>query len=339
MGWFPAPSYALRMNPFPPQPAKFLGFIAAPILLGLPCIISGQTVVTLVGTGGPELTQGRAGEATAIEAGGQALLFDAGRGALDGLYQSRIRPQAVTRVFLTHLHSDHIEGLPGLWITPWFLLGRTEPLEVWGPVGTAAMVAGMRAMFGHDLEKRAVGGLRREGLEIAVHEIGPGVVYEDGGVRVTAIAVEHADGDPAFAYRVDTADSRILLTGDCTLSGALAQMTGPLDLVISNVAAVGRAVEGNPRWKPILAKLMSPEQAAKLFENTKPRLAVYSHIVKKSLPGQEGDEEIVRRTREAGYSGPLVVGMDHTRILLGATVRIEHPTGTLPDFDGPGSQF
>ncbi len=72
-----------------------------------------QTAVVLVGTGGPELTAERQGEATLVETHGQMLLFDAGRGVLDGLYRSRVRPQEVTRVFLTHLHSDHIEGLPG----------------------------------------------------------------------------------------------------------------------------------------------------------------------------------------------------------------------------------
>ncbi|MGA7340645.1 MAG: MBL fold metallo-hydrolase [Terracidiphilus sp.] len=310
-------------------------FLPICLRLALPA----QTVVTLVGTGGPELTPERLGEATLIQTGGQTLLFDAGRGVLDGLYQSRIPPQQVTRIFLTHLHSDHIEGLPGLWITPWFLLGRTTPLEIWGPPGTAAMVAGMRAMFAHDLESRPNANLSRESLDIRVHEIGPGLVYDRDGLRVTAIPVEHGDGNPAFAYRVDTSDSAILLTGDCTLSGALAKATGPLDLTIANVAAAGADLQAVPRLKPILAKLMSPEQAAQLFRNTAPRLAVYSHIVKKGLAGAAGDSRIVERTRAAGYSGPLLMGTDHTRIVLGRPIRIEHPSGRPPDFDGPDSHF
>jgi ribonuclease Z len=301
--------------------------------------LQAQTRVVLVGTGGPELTPQRAGEATLVEANGQSLLFDAGRGVLDGLYQSRVRPHEVTRVFLTHLHSDHIEGLPGLWMTPWFLLGRKTPLEVWGPPGTKQMIDGMRAMFAHDVEHRPNPIAKAEYLDIAVHEVDAGLVYDRDGIRVTAIPVEHADGDPAFAYRIATGDSTILLTGDCTYSGALAQQTGPLDLVVSNVAAGTAALEKTAWLQPILAKLMRPEQAAMLFSKTSPRLAVYSHIAKKSLPGAAGDREILRRTRLAGYAGPLRMGTDHLTIVLGKTITTEEPTGPLPDFDGPDSKF
>jgi ribonuclease Z len=319
------------------------GIAAAALVMCLGGALTAQTRVTLVGTGGPELTPERQGEATLIEADGQKLLFDAGRGVLDGLYESRIRPQDVTRIFLTHLHSDHIEGLPGLWMTPWFLLGRTAPLEVWGPVGTAAMIAGMRAMYAHDLAARPNTSLSADRLRVVVHEIQAGVVYDSGGVRVTAIPVEHADGDPAFGYRVETGQSTILLTGDCTLSGELTRQTGPVDLVISNVAAATPELESTARMRPILAKLMSPEQAARLFESMQPRLAVYSHIVKKGLPGAAGDDAIVRRTRAAGYRGPLLIGTDHTKIVLGivpgTTIRVEHPAGRPPEFDGPDAHF
>jgi ribonuclease Z len=63
--------------------------------------------VHLIGTGGPELTPDRAGISTLVDANGRKLLFDAGRGALQNIYLSRIHPNDVTRIFLTHLHNDH----------------------------------------------------------------------------------------------------------------------------------------------------------------------------------------------------------------------------------------
>lgn len=307
----------------------------AVLVMGL-LTAAAQTRVVLVGTGGPELTPNRAGEATLIETpDGQRLLFDAGRGVLDGLYHSGVRPQEVTRVFLTHLHSDHIEGLPGLWMTPWFLLGRRQPLEVWGPKGTQQMVDGMRTMFAHDLEHRPNPNAHREWLDVTVHEIEPGVAYRQDGVRVTAIPVEHMDGDPAFAYDVQTADSRILLTGDCTYAGELTKVRGPFDLVVSNVAAGPAELEKSTWLQPILAKLMRPEQAAELFNRTQPRMAVYSHIVKKRLPGAAGDAVLMRRTRAAGYKGPLMVGEDHEAIVLAKAVRVERAATPAMDMDGP----
>jgi len=110
--------------------------------------------VTLLGTAGPEYFPDRLGISTLVEANGEMLLFDVGRGTDQRLYQSRVNPKDISKIFLTHLHNDHIEGLPDLWMTPLFLLGRDHGFEMWGPEGTEQMVQGMRAMFGHDLQAR-----------------------------------------------------------------------------------------------------------------------------------------------------------------------------------------
>src|ERR1700761_6914255 len=102
-----------------------------------------QMKVYLLGTGGPELTAERQGSATLIQAGDQLLLFDAGRGALQRLYESDVHITGITNIFFTHLHSDHIEGLPELWMTGWFLLGRDHSLHLYGPAGKQHMAHGM----------------------------------------------------------------------------------------------------------------------------------------------------------------------------------------------------
>jgi ribonuclease Z len=301
----------------------------------------GDLSVYLIGTGGPELTPDRQGPATLIQANGEHLLFDVGRGTLEGIYSARVLPQHVTRVFLTHLHSDHIEGLPSLWITPWFLLGRQAQLRIWGPPGTAAMITGMRQMYTHDLEHRTNAALKREYLAIKVNESAGGVVYSEDGIRVTAIPVEHRDGNPAFGYRVDAGGRSVLMTGDATLSDSLLKAGKGVDVLISNVAAGSAPIEKSGAIDAILAKLMLPEQAARLFVSTKPRLAVFSHIVKKDLPGKAGDEAIVARTRKAGYSGALQMGIDGLKITVGDKIRVEPPQRrkTLPDLDGPAAKF
>lgn len=87
---------------------------------------AGQSIrVTLLGTGGPLPSLERFGPSTLIEAGGQTFLIDAGRGALQRLAQAGVRWRDVDGVLLTHLHSDHIVGLPDLWLTGW-LVRRDE---------------------------------------------------------------------------------------------------------------------------------------------------------------------------------------------------------------------
>ena len=109
--------------------------------------------VHLIGTGGPELTPERTGISTLVDANGRKFLFDVGRGALQNIYLSRIHPNDVTRIFLTHLHNDHYEGLPSLWMTPWFMFARKQRIELWD-AWHRTMVEGMRACSG-DLEHRS----------------------------------------------------------------------------------------------------------------------------------------------------------------------------------------
>jgi ribonuclease Z len=302
---------------------------------------TGTLHLHLIGTGGPELTPTRLGMSTLIEANGQTLLFDAGRGALQNIYLSRIDPRSVTKIFLTHLHSDHIEGLPSIWMTPWFMFGRKTNIELWGPQGTRQMVDGMRMMYGHDVEHRANPVFKREYLDIHVHELSEGVVYDEGGVKVTAFRVEHDDGNPAFGYRVDASGRSVVLSGDTTTSDNVVKYGMKADVIVHNVVAFSDGMTKAGVLKPVLDKLTTPEQAAGIFSRTTPRLAVFSHIVKKELPGVAGDDDVIARTRQAGYAGPLVIGHDRMTIDIGEEVKVVQPLATddIADFDKPDSKF
>lgn len=291
--------------------------------------------VILLGTGGPELTPNRAGYATLVEAGGQTLLFDAGRNVLQRLYESKVKATDVTQVFFTHLHSDHIEGLPGLWMTSWFLLGRDKPMQVWGPHGTADMVKGMQAMFQFDMTHRANAFNNVKNLQVAVTEIKDGLIYDYGGLKVTAFSVWHGDGNPAFGYRIDYKNRSVVLSGDTTYSNKVVEYGRGADLIVHNVIAMGKRLTAAPEMAPVIAKLTTPEQAAQVFIQAKPRMAVFSHIVKKELPGRYGDELIMQRVRAAGYHGPLEMGYDRMVIEVGNTVSVFQPVTTngLSDAD------
>jgi ribonuclease Z len=297
--------------------------------------------VTLLGTAGPEYFPDRLGIATLVEANGELLLFDVGRGANQRLYQSRINPKDISKIFLTHLHNDHFEGLPDLWMTPWFLLGRDHGFELWGPEGTAEMVQGMRAMFGHDLKARVNQFNPIATLAIETHVVSDGVVFDRNGVKVTAFPVEHADGNPAFGYRVDCNGRSVVLSGDTTLNDNVIKHGTGADLIVHNVIAFSDRLSQLPEMKGVLAKLTTPEQAAAVFKRAKPKLAVYSHIVTKELQGKKGEEEIIARTRAAGYDGPLVVGLDRMAIEIGDGVKVIAPRSIddLPNLDSKGQAF
>src|SRR5207342_2772359 len=111
-------------------------------------------VMLLGTTGGPTINPQRLGISTLVVAGPETLLFDCGRGSTIGMSRLGIPPAEVTKLFLTHLHSDHVMALPELYLAPWASEGRKTPLQVWGPAGTRSMMEHLQKAFSFDVHIR-----------------------------------------------------------------------------------------------------------------------------------------------------------------------------------------
>ena len=113
--------------------------------------------VTLLGTGSPAPVTRRFGPGVLVQAGGQNLLFDSGRGVTQRLMQSGLKLGSVTALFLTHLHSDHVVGIPDLWLTGWLeaaFAQRKGPFRVYGPSGTSGLMQGLQKAYEWDIKAR-----------------------------------------------------------------------------------------------------------------------------------------------------------------------------------------
>lgn len=286
--------------------------------------------VTLLGTGRPDPVIDRFGPSTLVEAGGLTLLFDAGRGATQRLWQMGIPLSRVGAVFLTHLHSDHTVGLPDLWLTGWLPTPygrRTTPLGVWGPAGTRAMTDALREAFAWDIDRRSRGeGLPAAGVVLDAHDVPPGVVFDQGGVRVTAFLVDHGGLlEPAYGYRVDYGGRSVVVSGDTRPSESLVRAAAGADVVVHEVIAAPPALlERSETTRRIVGFHTLPEDAGRIFARVRPRLAVYSHVVllttDPAFPAPDVSE-LVPRTRTT-YDGPLEVGEDLMVIEIGREVHV-----------------
>jgi ribonuclease Z len=118
-------------------------------------------------------------------------------------------------VFLTHLHSDHIDGLPDLFHCAW-QFGNGLPFELYGPKGTKEVSDGMLQFYGPDIliRRDLTEKLPAEGAKINLHEVQEGVVRSiPGVVKITAFLVDHAPVKPSFGYRFDAGNHRIVISG------------------------------------------------------------------------------------------------------------------------------
>ena len=285
-------------------------------------VVRGQEiVVTLLGTGSPIPSIERFGPSILVQAGGQSLIFDVGRGAHQRLAQAGVSPGQIDAVFLTHLHSDHIVGIPDLWLTS----RRNRPWALFGPTGTVRMMDALKQAFSADIQARVeetAGLLQSADLlhpaDVHAREIEPGVVYERGGVRVSAIPVDHGPIAPAYGYRIDYHGRSVVLSGDTRVSPNLIEAAAGTQLLVHEVFQPSDSLlKGNPVIARVKQLHVDASEAGSIFQRVPPGLAVYSHII---LTGVSTDE-LVKRTR-ANYGGPLVVGEDLMRFVIGDDVAI-----------------
>jgi ribonuclease Z len=284
---------------------------------------SDEMRVTLLGTGTPFPSAERFGPAILVEVAGKKLLFDCGRGAVIRLTQGGVSPKDIDGLFLTHLHSDHVVGIPDLWLTGWFL-GRNRPLQIWGPQGTSSMTEHLAQAFGFDIHIRqtAPDPLPGKGVEIDPKEIAQGEIHNDGSTRVSAFLVDHGPVKPAFGYRVDFAGHSVVISGDTKFCQNLVDFAKGADCLIHAAWSAG--------WKnstpPAKRSIASAEDAGRVFAMVKPKLGVVYHY-----KDEDGLSDALRKE----YSGPFVIARDLMVINVGKTVTWDGKSSadTTPDGD------
>lgn len=320
----------------------------AAILLLVACVsgalartASAQMItVTLLGTGSPILLPERSGPSTLVEAGGQKLLFDVGRGAAGRLWQSGVPLRDLSAVFFTHLHSDHVTGFPDLWLTGTLpnktFAHRTHSMRVYGPTGTRAMMMYLTRAYEADVRiRQADEGTSPEGSQIVARDVAQGVVYEADGVKVTAFDVDHGDLiKPSLGYRVDYRGHAVVLSGDTRPSDNLVHFAAGADVLFHEVAAARpQLLALSPAARRIIGHHTTPEQAALVFARVHPRLAVYTHIVLLSTDSAVPPPTLqdVERVTSARYPGRVEMGEDLMRVTVGDSVLVTRYSTTTPD--------
>ncbi len=308
------------------------------LILLIPITAGSQTLkVTLLGTGTPVPIIERFGPSILVEAGSEKLLFDCGRGASVRLWQLHIPMRDVTAVFFTHLHSDHVSGFPDLWLTGWlpspFGL-RNKPMRVYGPVGTAHMMLHLKKAYQADLRIRmADEKIPPAGAEIITEEITEGVVYEKNGLKVTAFNVDHGEFiKPAFGYRIDYQGRSVVLSGDTRFSENLIRFSKGADVLFHEVGvAKAENLATSDAARRIIGHHTTPEDAGRVFDRVKPRLAVYTHIVLLSTDlaiSAPTVDDLVSLTRKT-YSGPFEVGEDLMSVEVGDKITVHRFTSPI----------
>ncbi len=287
--------------------------------------------VYLCGAGSPMPDATRAGPCLGVLAGDKAFVFDVGSGGVRNLGSMGFPIRKLESVYLTHLHSDHIDGLGELLLLAWVGGSRSAPLPVAGPVGTSEVVAGFNMAYRIDSTYRiahhgtevanpdGIGGLARE-FTLPTGPAGRAVVHESEHLTITAIRVEHAPVEPAFGYRIDYKDRSISISGDTIYHPGFVAASEAVDLMFHEaldpemVSLMGEQFSERGQtntaqiFNDILDYHASPEDAARSASEAGARHLVYYHIVP-PLP-MDLIETVFLGDARSHFSGPITVGKD-----------------------------
>lgn len=295
--------------------------------------------VYLCGTGSPMPDATRAGPCMGVLAGQRAYVFDVGSGGTRNLGAMGFPFDRLESIYLTHLHSDHIDGMGELLMLSWIAGNRSEPTPVRGPVGTAEVVDGFNMAYRLDSTYRVAhhgvdvanpggfGGVPDE-ISIPLGPEGQLVVLDDGDLRITAIRVSHAPIEPAFGYRIDYKDRSISISGDTIYEPRFVAASQGVELMLHEalnkdmVQLIGRKLgeagqtNNATIFHDILDYHTDPSEAAKAAQEAGADHLVYYHIVPQ-LPVAMLETLFVGESRSI-FDGKITVGRDGMLISLPA---------------------
>lgn len=288
------------------------------------------------GTGSPLPDRSRAGPCFAVIAGGRVFVFDAGEGAAETLSLMGMPQGEIEAVYLTHLHSDHFDGLAPLALQHWANASATEQLHLIGPPGTARLAAGLNEAYaidaayrvahhGPDIMPPSGAGLRAEEFAVPQADGEAIVLRDEGGVRILAFRVDHAPAE-AVGYRVEYGGRSIVISGDTSRSNSLIVAARGADLLVHEAISprldkilhdaalsLGRDNIG-AIFHDILDYHTSPEDAGAVAQEAGVGALAITHFLPQTpIPGLA--HTFVQEARRS-YSGPVYAARDGDVISL-----------------------
>ena len=253
--------------------------------------------VTILGSGTPRVNIDRFSQSILIEHKNDKFLFDAGRGALLRLNQSRILPNEIENIFFTHLHSDHILGFSDILMTGW-VYHRKKPLNIFGPPGTINFVDSTIKSFEEDIKVRSLPpeSLNVENLKSNIEIIYDDFIYKKNGLTIETFAVKHEPFTYAFGFKIFNSKYCMVISGDTTYSEQVIEKAKNCDLLIHEIAhASEHTLEKYPKAKGVISYHTDASQVSKIINTVKPRLTILNHVL--SLDGSS-DEQILNEIKK-----------------------------------------
>lgn len=288
-----------------------------PLRVAVPASPFTKTRLILLGTGGgPRPRKNSFASSQVILVNNSAYVVDCGNGVAIQLARAGVPLPALRHIFITHQHSDHNADYGNLLLLAW-ASGLQTRVDTWGPPPLGRMTRLFFEMNEYDIKTR----IADEGKVpiiplVHVHELTQGgTVMKDECVTVKSAIVDHPPVKPAFAYRFDSPDRSIVISGDTKRSDTLVRLAQGADVLVHEalyVPAVDRLTARVPNAatlkKSILSHHTSVEDVGRVAEAAGVKTLVLTHFVPPDDPSIT-DQMWIDGARST-YKGRIIVGKD-----------------------------
>ena len=279
--------------------------------------LSSETKLIILGSGTPNPDPERYGSGYAVVVNDDAYIVDFGPGIVRRI--SAMSPtwggefpsmelENINTAFLTHIHSDHSGALADLILTPW-IMGRDEPLNLYGPEGLKAMSENITEAYIDDINYRLYGSqpANELGFTTNVTEISDdGVIFKDNNIEVIAFKNAHGDFKNSFGFLFITEDKRILFSGDTAVSNNLMKYGKNLDILVHEVFSSETFVNKTKDWQIYhQAHHTSSIDLGIIADELQPKKLVLSHI----LFWGASEDSLLKDIRK-NFNGQAVIAKD-----------------------------
>ena len=299
--------------------------------------------VAICGAGSPMPDDKRGGPCTLVIAGQQMFVFDAGNTSARNINKMGFNAGKIDRIFLTHFHSDHIDGLGELLLQRWVSNSNAEPVKVHGPKGVETVVNGFMQAYSldrgyrvahhgeHVLPNAGFGGVPQT---FDVQEDKATVVFENADTRVTAFSVSHAPIHPAVGYQIRYKDRSMVISGDTTPSANVLRESQGVDLLVHEAmstelmtllqdgAQEAKRGKLEQLMKDILNYHTTPQEAATIAQKAQVGFLLFNHVTPPlPLPGLV--DVFLKGTSDI-FKGKIQVAKDGDVLSMPAGQKIIH---------------
>lgn len=302
----------------------------------LPSALPDGLHAVFCGTGSPLPDRTRAGPCLAIIAGAHVFVFDAGDGASETLTLMGVPQDKIEALFLTHLHSDHIDGLDTVALQHWASGASRDQLLVIGPPGTLRVVNGLNEAYaidqgyrinhhGPDVMPPSGAGMRAQEFTIPLNDGEELELHNADGIRIVAFRVDHPPA-PAVGYRIEYAGRSIVISGDTARSASLARAAEGADLLVHEAisprldAIMHQAAIDSGRqnigaiFHDIMDYHTSPADAGRIAQEAHVGALALTHFLPQ--PALPGLTATFVRDAKTTYDGPVFAARDGDVISL-----------------------